>query len=193
MTEEMRDSTDDYKPLLTKWLKYLIYTHIAGIGCTLVSGIPFLSIAAGWISTAISAVLIVILFQLGPVCARYRKAAIFSGVVLAAGLLSKTVLSLVISVCSLVAVYQEYQGHSEIVAELDPALSGRWNSLFHIQLFAGIIGAVAASASVLIGVMANMDEQSLAKIVAFCILALDTVLKLIYIRYLVQTEKIFEV
>ena len=183
---------EEYGDLLQKWLKYLLYIHIVGIVCTLLAGIPVLSVISGWVSTAVLAADAYVLYQIAPACGRYRKAAIFNVVVLVAGLLAKSILSLVISICSIVAMYQEYQGHSEIVAQRNPALSGKWNSLFHYQLFAGIISGVAGSAGVVIGVLAQMDSDALVKLIVLILTGVTLILELIYLSYLNQTVKAFE-
>ena len=177
---------------MRKWLKYLLYIHIAGIVCSLLAGIPVLSILAGWVSTAVLAAEAYVLYQMAPGCERYRKAAIFNVVVLVASLLAKSILSLVISICSIVAMYQEYQGHSEMIAPRNPALSGKWNSLFHYQLFAGIISGVAGSAGVMIGVLAKMDPDALVKLIVLILTGVTLVLELFYLSYLKQTIKTFE-
>ena len=183
---------EDHHALAAKWLKLLLYVCLASIGCSLLNLIPILSVVAGWGSTAVSVALVYVLFQLAPSNARYRKAAIFRCVVLVAGLLAENLLSLVISVCSIVAMYQEYMGHSEITASRAPALSDKWHSLFNIQLIVGVLSAVTSSAGVMIGVLAGMGSDALVGIIVFVMSVIGIGLNLLYLHYLNQTVKLYE-
>lgn len=191
MTENERDLVvyESHKPLLAKWLKILLYAHLASVVCSLLGLIPVVSVVAGWGSTAVSVACIYALFQLSPACTRYQKAAIFSAVALVCGLVAQSILSLVISICSIVAMYQEYMGHSEVTSQTDPALSGKWNSLFTIQLVVGILSGVASSAGVVIGVLAQMSTDALVGIIVFIMAVIGIGLELLYLNYLNQMLK----
>ena len=97
----------------------------------------------------------------------------------------------VISICSIVAMYQEYMGHSEVTSQTDPALSGKWNSLFTIQLVVGILSGVASSAGVVIGVLAQMSTDALVGIIVFIMAVIGIGLELLYLNYLNQMLKYY--
>lgn len=184
-------SKNERKLLLAKWLKILLNIHLLNIVCSLITAIPGIESFAGLITTAVSAAAAYVLFRLSEACERYRKAAIFQIIAVVGTLLNQSVLSLLISICSIVGMYHEYCAHGEVTADCAPELSGKWHSLFNIQLIVGIISAFVSSAGVVIGVLAQMDTAVLVGTVVLVLALISLGLNIMYLVYLNQTQKEF--
>lgn len=174
-----------------KWLKILFYVQIVGLVFSLLSAISGVGTILAWGNRLVSVGVIVALFSLVPCNGRYRKAAIFSCVTLVCGLInaasSMAVLPLIGSVCSLVAVYQEYSAHSEVVEEYSPKLSQRWHSLFMWQIIVGVVvGVVGATLTVLLSMTVGDETSAITTIILFIINGSDMILRIIYLIYLKQ-------
>lgn len=175
-----------------KWLRYLLYIGIAALiqyflGNSLLGGL------SRWIGYALSGASIYLLYQLMGTNARYQKSVIFYGVALVVSILGIKILSLVGSICTIVAQYQEYRAHGELVAARDSALAGKWNSLFWIQLVVEMIGGVVVS--MIVAIVAASGEVDSAPVIAFATVAIafiSPVLKVLYLIYLSRTIKVLE-
>ena len=97
------------------------------------------------------------------------------------------------SIAGLVAVYQEYHGHSEIAGDAgDSELSRKWCRLFVCQIVVGVvISLISISVSVL-GVAADADMVKLASLLVPVISVPGLVLEAVYICYLKKTLALFE-
>lgn len=182
---------DDQKPIIAKWLQVLFACGIASMILTALNAIPVLSGAAGWISRIVSAVMAVALFKLSPVNERYRKAAIFSAVTVGGGIavtvLKMNLFTMVISICALIANYQELNAHSELVAPKNSKLSKRWHSLFYYELVVGLITGVLSSAAVVIAVFADVDAEVITTVTVAVLGAINIIIGVFRIVYLKQT------
>ena len=189
---EIMDPLPENKGDIAKWLKYLPYVRIAGLLVGFFVLIPGLSGASGLLLSAISAGSIYLLFQLAPSCGRYRTAAIAYSVCLVISLLGLEILSLVGSVASLVAVYQEFNGHSDITKHLDAYLANQWHSLFYWSMLAGLLGGVVGVSGVVIGVLAGVENQTLVNLIVPLVGVVELVIELVYLSYMKKTVKLFE-
>lgn len=121
---------------LTKWLRVLMYIAIVSLVNSIVNYVPFVPASVTtWISRGIMVAMIVCMFQLSSANGRYKTAAILRAIWLGTLLLGTllhipSVLVLGTSILSIIAVYQEYHGHSEVLAEKDTVLSAKWKGLF---------------------------------------------------------------
>ena len=175
-----------------KWLRYLLYVGIAALVNSLL-GIFGLSGLSQWLGLAISAATAYLLFMLAGSNPRYKTAAIFYAVALAAGFISNVILGLVGSVCGIVAQYQEYHAHGELIEEREPKLADRWNSLFWLQFALGVVVVGLTSVLVTALVMAaNMDEAVVTVIAAVIAGVLGIGLSALYLSYLNRTIKLLE-
>jgi len=174
-----------------KWLKYLLYTRLAGTVLSVLALIPGISTVVRWVSGVFAAATVYILFRMANGGQRYRTAAILNGVILLSNLLAQNVLAMVISICSIAAMYQEYTGHSELTQQLDPVLSGKWHSLFYWHMAVGLISGFAASAGVMIGVFAQANKDVLVSGIIFVLTAAGLLLEVIYLNCLSRTRKLF--
>ena len=104
-----------------------------------------------------------------------------------------TILTLTASIVSIIAVYQEYSAHSELVADKDAKLSGRWHSLFTWSILAAVLLSFGATAVAVILVLADM-EGSASRISAITIALLSIpqcVIDIVYITYIKKMIALF--
>ena len=145
-----------------------------------------------------------LLYNLSPVNRRYRYAFVASLIAMVGSLAEKLTfgpgLAMVVSLVSfagsiggIVALYQEYYGHSEI-AQMGraPALRRKWCSLFVWQIVVGILISLVTFAVAMIGSAAEADlfklVSNLVPVVSVPALALEAV----YLSYLKKTLALYE-
>lgn len=175
-----------------KWLKYLLYVGIAAAVNALL-GAALLGNLSSWLGYAISAASIYLMYRLIGSNVRYQKAALFSGVALVINLVGIQLLSLVASICTIVAQYQEYHAHGELVAERDSELARKWNSLFWLQFAVELIAGVLIS--MVVAVMAAAGGLESAPVIAIATVAASfvaAILRVLYLVYLNRTIKAVE-
>ena len=185
------------KELFLKWTKNLFFVQLVLLICAVLSAIPMIGTVFQWISSILSLIIVYVLYQLAPVSERYKKAAIFTGISVIAGFLTKTdnfaLLGLVISICSLVGLYQEYCGHSDMLDGIDNTLAKKWHSLFNWQIFGGIVlGVLAAPLVAVLAALLLFDANILTVLVLFLVTGFDTILRLVYLSYLKRTREQYE-
>ena len=176
----------------TKWLQYLLYVGIAALVNSLL-GIVGLSALARWIGLAINAATVYLLFMLVGANPRYKTAAICYAVALAGGLTSNAIVGLAGSICGIVAAYQEYHAHGELIEERDPKLADKWNSLFGLELALTFVGILLMGllAGLLVAVT-NMSEATVVPIITIIVAVLGVGLNLLYLSYLKRTIALLE-
>ena len=184
----MNEHTD-----IVKWLKYLRYVGIAALVHTILVNIPVMSGLTGWTSLAISAATVFLMFKLMGVNSRYKTAAVCYAVSLIGGCISMAIVSLAGSVCGIVAQYQEYHAHGELISQKDPKLADKWNSLFWLELAVIVITTLLSSVLLSALVMAaGMEETAVTALVVAIVAAVTLLMKLLYLRYLNRTTKLLE-
>lgn len=178
-----------YSP--AKWLQYLLY---AGIAAALNTILGFLlGDLSVWLGIAISGAAVYLLFRLVEANERYQKAAIFAIVALVAALFNNTLLSLVGSVCSIVAEYQEYHAHSELIGERDPKLAGKWRTLFWLQFIVGLVlGLLLSFVSVILVMISGLETAAATAVLAMVLAVVTLILQVLYLVYLNRTIKLLE-
>lgn len=182
----------------TKWLRVLIYIAIARIVNTLV-GIPtFIPTAVtAWISKILMAVMVFAMFKLAPANDRYKKTGIQLAVVLVLTIATEllntgAVLTLIAGILSIVAEYQEYHGHSELIEEKDHRLSGKWTSLFMWSIVVGLILGFASTAAGVLAALAGVDTETAAVVIAVAMMIPEYIIDIFYILYLKKMIALFE-
>lgn len=185
------------KELFLKWMKNLYNVQIVVLVCSILAAIPLIGTVMGWVSLILSAVVVYILYQMAPVNDRYRKATIFTGIGVGINIIAKFasvgILSFVGSICTLIGFYQEYSAHSDMLDGIDAKLAKKWHSLFNWQLIGGIIlGVLGAPIVVLLGVSLLIDTNILTTVVLVLVTCFDTVIRIIYLRYLKRTREMYE-
>lgn len=182
---------------MAKWLKVLMTIAIVGI-VNIFIGIPaFVPTAVtAWVSRILMAVTIAALLKLAPANERYKKA----GIQLTIGLIlmiarellnTGSVLVLISSTLSLLARYQEYHGHSELIADKDPQLSGKWPSLFIWSIVVGIVVSFGATAAGVLVAVTGMDIEKAAMMIAAVMMIPEYGIEILYILYLKKMTALF--
>ena len=177
----------DKNPKTAQWLRYLMYASIVSIVEYLLNFIG-LSGLIRWISPVVNGVTVYLLFMLAGVNVRYKYAAGFYAAALVGGLIGGTGLSLVASVCGIVAQYQEYHAHGELIGEKEPKLADKWNTLFGLEIVVTLVGALLGG--LVVGILTaslNIDENTMALMITVLVAVLGLGLKLLYLNYLKKT------
>ncbi len=176
-----------------KWLQYLLYAGFAALVNSLIGYTALLSSLTRWVGLAINAGSIYLLLQLAKANGRYRSAALFSAVSLVCGQIGGASLILVCSVCGIVAQYQEYHGHSELIGERDAKLAGKWHGLFWAQFAVGLLLGLLVSLFGVILVAINGAGTTLTTTVTSIASSfLTLILKVLYLVYLHRTISLLE-
>jgi len=180
-----------------KWLRVLMYIAIAGLVNTLV-GIPSFvpSIITSWISRILMAVMVFTMLKLATANDRYKKAGIQRAIVLALTIAtdllhSGAILTLIAGTLAIVADYQEYHGHSELMEEKDHQLSGKWTSLFLWSIVVGLLLGFTSTAAGIFAAMAGMDTMKATIMIAAILAIPQYVIEILYILYLKKMVAIF--
>ena len=174
------------------WLRYLLYAGIAAMANSLL-GLFLPGKLSTWIGLAVSAATVYLLYRLISENARYKTAALCSGATLIIGVLNITVLGLAASILAIVAQYQEYHAHGELIAEKDSRLADKWGSLFWLQF--GVELIVILLTAVFVGVLvaaSGMDAAVVTAMVTVVAAILSVVLKVLYLSYLKRTIALLE-
>ena len=175
----------EHRQLLTKWLKILMYVHIASIAISIISMFSFKDSWNTWTGIAITLAGTVCMYAMAPINRRYKTAGNLYAVYLVCAVLNQTALALVASILSLIAMYQEYSAHSELVADMDPNLSANWHSLFNWQIFVGVAVSVISIITVLLMAAVESQASRITAVVVIFGLA-DLLLTVVYIQFVRQ-------
>ena len=182
------------------WLPVLMYCALASLINSVISYLPFIPASlTTWISRGIMLTMTVCMLQLAHVNERYKKAGIMRAVMLGCALVTafvfgSSLLTLAASIVSIIAVYQEYHGHSELIAEMDAKLSERWSSLFTWSILAAVLLSFGASVVAVILVLADMEGgASRISAIAIALLSIpQCIIDLVYISYIKKMIALFE-
>jgi hypothetical protein len=183
---------------LTKWLRVLMYIAIVSLVNSIVNYVPFVPASVTtWISRGIMVAMIVCMFQLASANGRYKTAAILRAIWLGTLILGTllhlpSVLVLGTSILSIIAVYQEYHGHSEVLAEKDTVLSAKWKGLFIWSIIAPLLLSIGSSAAMVISSFMNLDVAKVTAITTGIMRIPQYVIDVIYLLYLKKMLSIFE-
>lgn len=175
-----------------KWLQYLLYVGIASLVNSLL-GIFGLSGLTRWIGLAVSGATAYLLFMSAGSNPRYKTAAIFYAVALGSNLISNVIVGLAGSVCGIVAQYQEYHAHGELIGEQDPKLADQWGTLFGLEIAVTFVGILLTG--LIVGVLAaavNMSEAMITPIATAIVAIMAVALRVLYLSYLNRTIKLLE-
>lgn len=189
----MENSTEQ----VVKWLRVLSGLAMASLANSAVSLLPFVpTVLTSWISRAIILGMVVCMFRLPPANERYKKAAVMRAVMLLCTIITAfvkgtAILTFAASILSILAVYQEYYGHSELIVEQDSQLSRKWHSLFTWSLLAGVLVGFGSTLTVVILSFMGMDAVRLTAIIVAFLGVPQMILDIVYIRYLKKMTKIF--
>ena len=183
---------------LTKWLRVLMYIAIVSLVNSIVNYVPFVPASVTtWISRGIMVAIIVCLFQLASANGRYKTVAILRAIWLGTLILGTllhlpSVLVLGTSILSIIAVYQEYHGHSEVLADKDTVLSAKWKGLFIWSFIAPLLLSIGSSVAMVISSFMNLDVAKVTAITTGIMRIPQYVIDVIYLLYLKKMLSIFE-
>lgn len=196
-----------HKELLQKWLRLLLYIQLAGIAVSALSLIPSFSSWFSWVSYLVTIGTFFVLFRLAPANGRYRTSAVLSCVslfltilnslmglasgALGIGSLLGSLFTLAASICTLVAAYQEYHGHADVIKPLDNKLSGKWHSLFTWQIIIGVVMGFGSSIAAVVSVLIGGALGVVSVIVVITGLA-GICVRIVYLMYLNRTCKLLQ-
>lgn len=184
-----------YDSLLGKWFQFLLPVQIAGVVLSILSGFQFLPVLISLAAHGIGICVIIALFHMAPANGHYKTAAILRCVVVGGGLLTLIVggslFALAVSVCSIISAYQEYKGHSQIVAEKDTKLSHKWNSLFIWQLVVGLLTGFVTSAVTVVGVITGISVATLVSVTLIVTTIVSACVQVFYLMYLKKMQSYF--
>ena len=185
MNENMGFRSD----LLTKWLRALVYIAIVSIVNSAISILPIIPASVTtWISRGIMVAMAVCMFRMAPVNERYKKAGILRtvwlGCMLASLVFLPSILILAASILSIIAVYQEYTAHSEVVADKDAKLSRNWHSLFNWSIVTGLLVGFGSMVTALIASFAGIEITRITAIVTGILSIPQLVIEIVYLLYL---------
>ena len=194
----MNENMDSSAVQSEKWLRMLMYIAIATLANTAISFLPVVpAVLTSWIARAIMVAMIVCMFRLAPVNARYQKAGIMRSVILACTLITAFVsgtslLNVAASILSIIAAYQEYSAHSELIADKDAKLSGKWHSLFNWSIATGLLVGFGSAVAVLILSLMEMDVVGVTALVVGILSVPQMILDLVYAMYIKKTISALE-
>ena len=193
MNENMEFQSD----LLTKWLRVLMYIAIVSIVNSVISILPIIPASVTtWISRGIMVAMVVCMFRLAPVNERYKKAgilrAVWLGCMIASLVFLPSILILTASILSIIAVYQEYSAHSEVVADKDAKLSRNWHSLFNWSIVTGLLVGFGSVVTALIASFAGVEITRITAIVTGILGIPQLVIEIVYLLYLKKMSAIFD-
>jgi hypothetical protein len=176
-----------------KWLQHLLYVQIAAVAVSLFSGIPILGGMTRWVGRILTLGTVYLLSQLGGINGRYQKAAIFSAISLVAVFIEGSFLTLVGLVCSIIASYQEYHAHGELLEDQDPKLAGKWNFLFWLEMLASLaLGLLTSTVTVILSLLGGLETALGTLLTTGAISILSFILQIVYLVYLHRTVKRLE-
>lgn len=176
------------KDLFMKWIQNLFYVQCIAMAGTIIGLLPFADGWFGWVNRAIALASIYVLYRLIPTNARYQKAVIYSGIAVALGLVVNWIqifaLPLIVSICSLIGLYQEFSAHSEMMSGIDDKLARKWHSLLNWNILSSIVVGFLGSALVVVGVLLKIDTNVLVILELVLIVGIELIIKLVYLIYL---------
>lgn len=178
-----------------QWLRYLFYIHIALLGATFVSWLPIPDLWLTWLKRVLMIGAALCLARLSPINSHYKKAALFSilrvaCLLISSLLFSSFVIALAGSILSILAVYQEYHAHSQLVAEWDETLSQKWERFFGWALLVEILVSFLSSVVSVVMALMNWDVSNITTLVVAVQLVPSLFIEGFYLMYLNRTVRL---
>lgn len=187
---EIRNKLPPDRQWMVPYMRGLLYLHAAMLAVLVLKLIPVTLVAANVLEALLTLAAAWCLFRLRPAHKGYRLAAILSVAGMLGGFFDQRILFIVFSLCTLVAVYQEYHAHSALVVEVahDHVLSKKWSDLFIWELLVGIFAGMLLT-GFLVAFLATQDQAAavVTIVVSVLNLALAILLRVLYLLYLKRT------
>ena len=181
------------KTLIAKWYQFLLILGAGGLLLSLVGFLPIDDAMITWARYVVFLFSAYCLLQLRCVSIRYRKAAVFKGLLVLCSLLNAMMaasLTLAVSGISILATYLEYVAHAKAIQKTDAALSRKWYRLFNIGLLVSA-GSVLVSMVAAAMLSASGDSAGLFTLISYLVIAAELALQVFYLLLLNRTKKCF--
>ena len=175
---------------MQKWLRVLMYTMIVSIVNSAINYLPFIpAVVTTWVSRGITVVMALCMFQLASASPRYREAGILRLVAFVSTLLVTIpvvgpILVFAASILTVIAVYQEYHAHGEVITDKDSVLAKKWNRLFVWELIANVLVAVVSAVVTVVLMMLQLDAVQAIAVITGILQLVGLVINVIYIMYI---------
>lgn len=186
---------DVSRAILSKCIQILFVFQIVELFTEVLSVISLISGFTVWISRITSVLTIGVFFKMGSANKRYCKASLFYGIsvggAILLSLLGKSMFTIVLSICSIIACYHELNAHSEITASMNAKLSKRWHSLFYLELTIGLLAGLLSAIPIIIATVAGADPNTITSITKICATIASVFLNLLRVIYLKQTLSLY--
>lgn len=179
--------------LIAKWYQFLLILSIGNLLLTLASFLPIDDNMITWARYVVFLFSAYCLLQLRSVSIRYRKAAVFKGLMVLCSLLNAMMaasLTLAVSAISILATYLEYVAHAKAIQKTDAALSRKWYRLFNIGLLVSA-GSVLVSMVAAALLSASGVGTGLFRLISYLVIAAELALQVFYLLLLNRTKKCF--
>lgn len=179
-------------------LKRLFIVHVCQILLTVLALVPFLTNVLKVISVFVLLGIVLVLFDLSKEMnnKRFFKAAIFmliaEGIHIVDQFGNGSIISLMKSIFLILSLYQECNGHAEVLAEFNGALSKRWKDYFGIYLWV-TIGVNMILSAFIIALSGLFFQYAVLTLVVTLIASVGyaLVLEILYLFTIKSTLKIF--
>ena len=180
-----------------KWLRTLFYLHIGMLAATCLSWLPIQDLWVTWLKRILIIGTVFCLYQLSSLNEHYRKAMIFRFIYIAGVLITPLVfraslIVLAVSVFSILGAYQEYHGHSRLIAEKDPVLSGKWERFFGWALLVELLMSFGSSILSVVSVLMGFDLSEVIATVMITISLPRLIIDIFYLVYMNRTVRLLE-
>lgn len=182
------------KESAARWLRRLICAHAVSTVTTLISMYTMGEGWFAWVNQAAALTVVICLFQLAPANKYYKNAAWYRACMLAVGLIQAmsdltAALSPLSTVFMLLATYEEYTAHGELVKDLDAGLSGKWHKLFIRQIIWNVVFLIIAIPLAFLLTMFGFYGADVISVVG---MALQVVFTVVHIRYLKRAVRLLQ-
>jgi len=148
-----------------------------------------------WIVMLLNIPAACILYKLTDVSGRYRKAALFYGVLLIIGMLYQWqgggALSAAMSLCAIGETYQEFYAHAETVLYYDRELAEKWERLLLWKLVAKLIVSLVSIAGAVISISRGNHIGRMADWLIPTGFGVDIFIQLLYLQNLKHLQALF--
>ena len=181
------------KTLIAKWYQFLLILSVGNLLLTLASFLPIDDNMITWARYVVFLFSAYCLLQLRLVSVRYRKAAVFKGLMVLCSVLNAMMaasLTLAVSGISILATYLEYVAHAKAIQKTDAALSRKWYRLFNIGLLVSALSVlVSMVAAALLAVSGG--GIGLFRLISYLVIAAELALQVFYLLLLNRTKQCF--
>lgn len=179
------------------WLRCLIYIHLVSIVNSLISWLSVSGSLTTWIGNLILLGVTIVMFGLAQTSDRYKKSGICRAAWLGCRLINTflpapALFALAASLLSIIAVYEEYAGHAQIVAEKDPKLSANWARLFGWSILVSVLTSLVSTVVAIVIIAADVDVSAAQSIIMAILDIVQLAVDGFYLWYLIRTIRLVE-